>query len=497
MPIMERLRYFRNTITRLQVFRPNDRVVIGVSGGADSLALMHLFAQSRSDLGIEPYVVHVNHGIRGDESDADAAFVSTSADHMGIQYRIMYADVPALAGKHKLTLEEAARKARYSLLAQAADEIGARVIAVAHNADDQAETVLMHLLRGSGLAGLRGMLPVTPLSESHLLAGTSADHTPFLQIIRPLLDATRAEIEAYCAASGLHPRIDSTNADTTYTRNRIRHEVMPILKQISPSVIESIGRTAKIAAADYDLIQREAEETIPQIARKSTRHYIAFDLGNWNSLPFSIKREMIRQTVEMGAGSTENLTFDQIDRVIELASSRQIDAKVELAGGVVAHITRDALYLSDTLDLDSVLPKPNAPMIQAPIVLTEMGQYPLPESKWRITLSEYEGARSGKAWNKLIKEQWVQPFDADSLSFPLTLQPRRPDLKFYPQGAGGSQSLKEFMNKAHIPRALRDQLPILTHGDNVIWVCGYRLDERYIVKSDTQRIWLAHFEKSR
>jgi tRNA(Ile)-lysidine synthetase-like protein len=499
---MDLLRHFQTTIRRMDALRSGHTVVIGVSGGADSLALLHLFAQSQPALGVTPYAVHVHHGIRGDEADQDAAFVARIAEAWSIPHRIERVDVPGIAREYKLSVEEAARKARYTALARVAGEIGAAMIAVAHNADDQAETVIMHLLRGSGLAGLRGMLPVSVLSEKHLLPGVGAhrdapSHGVHARIIRPLLDVPRAEIETYCAAQGLEPRIDSTNEDTSYTRNRIRHEVMPALKAVSANVVETLSRTAKILAADYEWFQDEVVEALPYLTRTASARGIEFDRADWRGLPLAMQRNAIRMAVQSLHGSLEDLTLEHVEQAVEIARDGDIGSKAQLPGRLMLHVTGDTLVITEADDLREVVKRPDMPLLLAPHLLQRIGEFDLPQSGWRFELEEYTGERTGRAWSGLIRRRWAAPFAADNLTLPLTLQPRRPELTFYPQGAGGSQSLKKFMNQAKIPAIWRDQIPILTHGDDVIWVCGYRVDDRFIVRPETQRVWLARFEKAR
>ncbi len=201
------------------------RVIVGVSGGADSLCLLHLLHRAAAALNVTLYVATLDHGLRGQAGAEDAAFVEQIAQAWGLPVRRERQDVVALAREHGLGIEDAARRARYTFLARAAQEAGAAVIAVAHNADDQAETVLMRVIRGSGLAGLRGMLPLSPLSADHLLPG--APPVEGLLLARPLLDVPRADIDAYCAAHDLHPRQYATNYEQSKMPTRGRHTVCP------------------------------------------------------------------------------------------------------------------------------------------------------------------------------------------------------------------------------------------------------------------------------
>ena len=281
----------RQYAQRYRLFSPGETVVVGVSGGPDSLCLLHLLRRLAPELRLWLHVAHLHHGLRGAEADADAAFVAELADCWGLPCTVGRADVAALAREAGLSLEEAARQARYRFLAGVAEAGGAATLAVGHNADDQAETVLMHFLRGSGAAGLRGMLPRTPLDDYRLLqaatipiasghrvtalrsprwrqvfvvyswtaqplavSGADGDASdpppspgprvpasPRLHLVRPLLSISRAEIEAYCAEYRLAPRTDRSNEDTIFFRNRLRHELLPLLETYNPGIRRGSG----------------------------------------------------------------------------------------------------------------------------------------------------------------------------------------------------------------------------------------------------------------
>ena len=272
------LRQVRRTIESHALLARSDAVVVGVSGGPDSLCLLHLLLRLREEYDLRLHVAHLHHGARGADADADAEFVAALAAEWGLPVTVERRDVPALACEHRLAFEEAARRVRYAFLARVAGEIGARRIAVAHNADDQAETVLMHFLRGAGPAGLRGMLPATPIIDYRMLEplmvqeargkrqenGERAQQSCILHpascvIIRPLLEVERVDIESYCTEQGLKPRFDRSNLDTTYFRNRLRHELLPLLETYNPNVRARLCHTAAVIAADYDLLAQLRE----------------------------------------------------------------------------------------------------------------------------------------------------------------------------------------------------------------------------------------------
>jgi len=274
------LKKVRHTIETHGLLAPGDGIVVGVSGGPDSLCLLHVLLRLREEYRLRLHVAHLNHGARGAEADAAAEFVASLAAEWGLPVTVERQDVPALARAHKLAFEEAARRVRYAFLARVAGEAGAHKIAMGHNGDDQAETVLMHLLRGAGLAGLRGMLPITPITDYRLLE-------PFIQypisnlqppaIIRPLLQVSRSEIEHYCTDHDLAPRFDRSNLDTTYFRNRLRHELLPLLETYNPNVHTRLRHTAAVVAADYELLIQLREQAWAEVVREERDTAIAFD----------------------------------------------------------------------------------------------------------------------------------------------------------------------------------------------------------------------------
>jgi tRNA(Ile)-lysidine synthetase-like protein len=264
----------RHAIEQHNLLTPGDTVVVGVSGGPDSLCLLHILQHLSHTLSLDLHIAHLNHCIRGEDADADAAFVAHVAAEWQLPISVETVDVPAFARAQKLALEEAARCARYHFLARVAHGIGARTIALGHNADDQTETVLMHWLRGSGLAGLRGMLPATQLADYRLIgdwptcsdrethspaSALTTSHLPSFTIIRPLLGVPRADIEAYCIQHDLHPRFDRSNLDTTYFRNRLRHELIPYLETYNVNIRQVLRRSATAIAADYDLLRDQVQ----------------------------------------------------------------------------------------------------------------------------------------------------------------------------------------------------------------------------------------------
>ncbi len=493
---MDLLARFQNELESLALFQQGEAVVLGVSGGPDSLAMCHLFLRLREALGIELYALHLDHQIRGQESEADARFVSSLATGWGLPCYIARLDVPRIAKERKLSLEEAARRARYTLLGQEALRLGTRVVCVAHNADDQAETVLMHLLRGSGMAGLRGMLPVTPLSDYHLLEPVERlgeeGGTPLL--VRPLLHIPRQDIEAYCAAQGLKPRFDRSNLDTTYFRNRLRHEAIPLLEALNPNLRKVLTRTASVLASDYEILEAQVEAIWRRIVLEETNSRVRLSLASWRELPLSLQRATIRRATWRLRRSLRDVSFEQVRGAVEVAQDGETGAQATLPARLELRVGYGDLLIAP-VDQDS--PPPDWPLLE-PGTLLEIpvpGQVDLPETTWRFSLSPYEGPRSGAAWEALLAEPWATPLSADALSSTLALRTRQRGDRFRPQGVGGRQKLSAFMVNVKIPAAWREHIPLLIAGHAIAWVCGWRVDERFLVRPGTRQVWLARFDK--
>jgi len=288
-------------------------VVVAVSGGPDSLCLADAILAQADALGLTPAVAHLDHGLRGEAGRADAEFTRAFASARGAPFFGEQADVAGLATATRASIEVAARRARYDFLARTAHAFGASLIAVAHHADDQAETVLMRLIRGAGLTGLRGMQPLSP----HPFA-------PGVYLIRPLLQVTRAEVLAYCQARQLHPRLDETNETADYLRNRVRRELLPLLEQYNPGIRAVLARLADTAAADLEIIEYAAEQALSQtLWRAAPRdpQRLTFDRRAWQALPAGLQRATLRRAVQRLCGDLTDLKLAAIEEARDVLNS--------------------------------------------------------------------------------------------------------------------------------------------------------------------------------
>jgi tRNA(Ile)-lysidine synthase len=484
-------------------------VVVGVSGGPDSLCLLHVLKRLRNKYRIELHVAHLNHRIRGSEADADADFVASLAKEWGLSCSVEARDVPTLAREKKLSLEEAARRARYAFLAEVAQQAGAKRIAVGHNADDQTESVLMHWLRGAGLAGLRGMLPVTPLSDYRLLEGSRPEPGegedgetkdqgrrttlyPFI-LIRPLLEVTRAEIEAYCAEHSLQPRFDRSNLDTTYYRNRLRHELIPYLESYNPGIREVVRRSAKVIADDYAYLRAELDRLWPQVVISESDDVIRFDLVAWRSLPTSFQRSTLRQAIHRLRHSLRNINWIHVEDARLALLEKPAGTQVTLPQGLMLTMSYQAFTVADEgyAELSTDLPL----LTVDSLPLAVPGTTPLPESEWRVEARLLSRSELPPGW-EANEDPWRAFFDHDVTGSELILRPRQPGDRFQPLGLGGRQTtLREFMINVKIPAQRRHLVPIVASPQHVIWLAGWRVDERVRITKSTKRVlhlWFEH-----
>lgn len=467
------------TIERHALCAPGDRVVIGVSGGADSLALLHALLTLRERLDIALHVATLDHGLRGAAGAADADFVRRTALGWGLPVTVGRADVAHIARSHRLSVEEAARQVRYTFLLRVACQVGAARVAVGHQRDDQAETVLMHLLRGSGLSGLRGMLPATPLSDYHLLEDAAIACDPPLDgppaapdawpvLIRPLLGLSRQEIDEYITAQGLTPRLDATNQDTTYFRNRLRHEVLPLLETLNPNVRELLARTADVLRADAELVRAAGEAAWAWVLRGATPDSIVLDRAIWDGLPLSSQRHILRAAVWRLRPALRDVTFEHVERALAVSAGGQVGARATLPGGLTLRVGYDALIIASER-AGAVEVGDDAPALPGERAGPAFG----PGEQVEVACGAWVFSA-----RPLLPDDDLPALHADPLTAALVvpagarlwLRARRPGDRFRPRGMGGrSQKLSDTLINLRVPAGWRDRVPLLVVDDAIAW----------------------------
>jgi tRNA(Ile)-lysidine synthase len=482
---MDMLREVRRALRRYRLLSPDSTVVVGVSGGPDSLCLLHILQTLAPEARVQLHVAHLHHGLRGPAADADAVFVQETAAAWELPFTIEHMDVAALASQSGASLEEAARDARYAFLGRLAVHVGASTVVVGHNADDQAETVLMHFLRGSGLAGLRGMQVQSPFPLPRLTTDNRQRALANLRLIRPLLFTARADILAYCAAHGLQPRFDRSNEDTTFFRNRLRHELLPLLEGYNPQIRRILGSTAAVLADDYDLARSDLLRVWPTVVWREHTDQISFHLDLWRRLPTALQRGVLREAIRRLRASLRNTNYVHVDNALWLLREGAAGDRMTLPAGLALVLGYDRFVVGD----ESVdLPVEDLPQLTTgSLPLAAPGVASL--GGWQVEIALLAPADLPPDW-QANTDPWQAWLDAGALGLGPALRTRQAGDYFQPLGlAGRRKQLTEFFTNAKVPAPARARWPLLVTSDGVIaWVCGLRSDERVKITAATQRV---------
>lgn len=419
-------------------------LVVAVSGGADSVTLLHALCRLRGQLGITLHVASLNHGIRGEAGDRDLAFVAELAADWGLPCSLDSVDVPLLAREWRIGIEAAARRARYDFLARVAERQDFAPVAVAHHANDQAETRLLHILRGSGLRGLRGMRQLSTLP------GHSR-----IRLLRPLLGISRADIEAYCAQHQLKFCRDESNSDTRYRRNFVRSEIIPRLQELNPAVVSALQRLGESAVVDDDFIKRQYDLLVqPNVYQSTVRWRIG--RADYFSLHAALRRRYLQAAVEKLSAGSAGMSHERAIELDAWARNARVGAWRDIGAGLRLRCDYDALVVEKS---DA---KP------------ETGRYRLIAQDTDLKLNVGETVSLGGINMRLVYSD--ETGQRNSLQLParseLRLRTRRRGESFRPKGMGGhSRKLQKWMIDRKIPRRLRDQIPLITADDAVVAIC--------------------------
>ncbi len=454
-------------------------MVVGVSGGADSLALLHILLALQDRLGCKLHAATLDHGVRGQAGADDAAYVEALCAAWGILCTREQRDVQAVMRAEQCGIEEAARIVRYQFLHATAETVGADRVAVGHHADDQAETMLLHLLRGAGLNGLAGME-----LRSRLPARGNE-----LTLIRPLLTVTRTEIESYCLQNNLQPRHDATNDDTDYTRNRIRHDVLPVLRTVNPAVNGALIRLGEIAQLEDDYVAGEFQRLVKAHVRHEAKYETA-PTGQRGLERYLLSKALFRGLHEalmrrymlwiLWQGDELDPTYDQVTRMVSLARFGEVGARLPIDQTRQLRIDYEDIIVEDNSELWSPPLLPRQEMtIQIP------GSIDLYED-WRI--------HAFLALPEVYNARLAIPEGAG-----VRLRVRRSGDRWAPLGLGGhTQKVSEWLIDHKVPQAERDRLPLLTVDGEIAAILRgqqWPISENFAVKPESSRevyFWLEH-----
>ena len=477
------LRQIHRFIVQHKMIETGETVMVAVSGGADSLALLYTLHALRSQFNCRLHVAHLNHCLRSD-ADADAAFVQQHAAQLELPCTLHRVEVRLLRKQWKLSVETAARKARYQFFEEVSTRIGATKVALGHHQDDTAETVLMNLIRGSGSTGLKGIAPVRGR-----------------KYIRPLAGVTRQQVEMFLTANGLVPRSDLTNSDTYYLRNRVRHELIPRLEcDYNPNIKVGLRRTSDVLAAEseyLDTVAQAAFETCrirdpDKVKAIAAPGSIVLDRVNFRTFHIAVKRRILRHGFFEILRNTEDLSFTHCEAMLSLTDGETPNGICALPKGL--RFRRDYQHLIFEMSVGAsspyaaemerfgyplAVPGTTSVMALQTEIIARVEEALSPDSL-RLPDGKFEAIFDyGK-----LQGMRVDPVSKTHL---LTVRNRRHGDRFQPYGMQGTKKIKDFFIDAKVPRYERDRTPILVCGDEILWVVGYTTDDRFKIQPGTRQ----------
>lgn len=454
------------------LFGSADKILLAVSGGADSTALMYAMCAIKAEniLSSDTLCAHINHQLRGSEGDGDEAFVIAQADKLSLAVTARRLDVRGFARKNKLSIETAARKLRIESLLDIAEANNCRWVATAHQKDDNAETVIQRLVRGTGFRGLGGIWPLRCFADG-------------IGFVRPLLCVRRDEIVEYLRKRNLKWREDHTNVDCTYRRNFIRHRLIPVLqRQCRSSIVEQLSELAQSAQKFYSLVCTDVEKIWPKMAEVSGEK-VTLNLESFLAQPQPVKVELVRRSLVCLGSGERNLTHRHYERILQLAQQnisgsavkRPVE-KIELPDRfVVRHEYGNLIFARAKAALKLEEQPSKSIEVQVP-GQTKFGSY----------LIEADKANVGRF--KVEKNEFVEWFDLEKVSLPLVVRFRQAGDRFWPLGMASEKKVGKFLTAAKVPHQIREKVLIVADTKKIIWVWPVRISEKAKIASETRRI---------
>lgn len=444
-------------------FAPAGGIVVAVSGGADSVVLLDALHHVNVEYarGWTLRIAHINHRLRGEESEADAEFVRRLAEEKDLAIDVVAVDTTKYARSHGLSIEAAAREQRYAALEAARARSGADSIAVAHTRDDQTETVLLHLARGSGLRGMAAM---------RVRSG---------RIVRPFLSLRRSTIRAVLHARALRHREDRSNLDLAHARNRLRNDVVPRLEAVYPGAVDAVARAAELLGQDSAYISQEVQRVLPLLAARFGPSAVSASAPVWRALHPALQGHVLHTLLGAVLGHHRDIGEIHVELVARtIRSGLHATVRGQLPEGLSLICTpRDF-----TLTTDAALPVPSVP----DGTLTVPGSLALPFGRLTATLlseNDLESLRESIA----VAGRLHLFADLERLGSELLVRTRKPGDRMRPLGLGGSRKLQDILVDAKIPRAMRDQIPVIENGAHIVWLVGVAADERVAPTAQSAR----------
>ena len=442
---------FESTVSAHGLLGRGDIVLIGLSGGADSVALLHLLCRIRERLSLTLHAVYVNHNLRPDEVGGEISFCEEICQKAGVLFMQKSVDVSGYQEKHAMNRQEAARELRYRAFEETAAEIGASKIALAHNADDQAETIFMRLIRGAGPRGLTGIPPKRG------------------KIVRPLIGTERSLIEKFLDKEKIPFVVDSSNLKKDYLRNRFRLTLMPELKKLNPNLLKTMMTTGSILREEDRYFDIIVTKTLMKLISRKTDRRIELFLSPLEMLDQAILRRVLRRAID-GTEGLRGIGFLHIEEMIGLIKNGKPGDRIYLPKGlrvikgyaVLTLTSEEPVRISEYL----LRPEDEVAVVGAGVVI-------------RASIEDFPDQTGDGRASVLL--------DAERLTLPLTIRARRCGDFFYPHGFGKRKKLQDYLVDEKVPRDERDSIPVVVSGSDIVWVAGYRSDERFRPSVDTKK----------
>ncbi len=460
---MELLAQLRRTIEEESLLQTGDRILVAVSGGPDSAALLHALHALAHTYKWQLAAAHVDHGFRGEESRQEADWVEAFAEQLGIPCYRTLLSLPEELQVHPGNAQDRARELRYAFLVEAANQWRASKIALGHHADDQAETVLMRLLRGSGSHGIAGM-PIKRMEKN-------------MELVRPLLRTYKTELVSYCREQRIDYRIDASNNKRIYTRNAIRLDVLPLLEDFSPGATQSLNRTAQILGDEDAYMKEQAEKLYAEITTVEEGS-ACLSVSQLAGLHPALQRRLIHLVLNYLSGENDAVTFKHIEQIRHTVHSQAApNARYTIVGSIRLERAYDTLYLTTVQE-----------KVSSSAYVYEISTWPaivkVMEAGVALEFEQESTAASKFAANVDSREAWL---DAEQLRMPLSVRSRKPGDRMRIQGLNGSKKVKDMFIDAKIPASERDTMPLLTDADDcVIWIPGVRRSDIALVSDRTR-----------
>lgn len=448
----------KNTIEKYQMLALNDVVLVGVSGGPDSIALLHILNLLKEEYKLNLFVVHLNHMFRGEEAQREAQYVADLAKEWGLDYRILERDIPKLSKEKGLSPEEAGHKVRKEIFHQIGQEVGANKLALGHHVDDRAETVLLHLIQGTGLEGLAGMPPVNGW------------------LIRPLAQCYKGEIIDYCQVNDLRFCLDPSNKKPVYLRNKIRLKLLPYLKEnFNPQMVESLVRLEDIVVEENRYLDNEVSRVFKNVLITQKEGNITLSINKLKQEHLAIQRRVIRKVYNLLRSAEQGLSFIHVEKTLDLSQANKGAKQLNLPQGIIVKVTYDRLEF-----VDSEMLKIMQEIKPFNFCWNIPGTIQLPNN---IILNA-----SYSSFKPEIAQGFLEvSLDGDKITTPLTVRRRKPGDRIQPLGMVGSKKLKDIFIDRKITKEERDNVPVVCLGKEIIWLPGITINEAYKVSPGTKQ----------